>query len=170
MIEVTYFRGEHQGGTKEYHLYVFRARKTGKALLVKRWGKIGADGQVKVERIGREDDAFDKALKERAAKGYDMRRQTLPSSASGVVESVNAALLILPISTRRSFFNSDLAHLDPDTYDATARGTYDPMASDRDKLRAEMEAKAREEAEAERRAEELAEAEHMKSNPFYGMF
>lgn len=75
-IEEAY--GDHQGGSKFYHL--IRFEHDGAALLLQRWGKIGTTGQFKIgtgtpQEIDRE---FAKIEREKAgAKGY--RLETIQS-------------------------------------------------------------------------------------------
>lgn len=171
MIEVTHYKGVHQGGTKEYSIYLFYSQKTKKALLVRRWGKVGADGQVKVESPdGNGNKALDALLDERRAKGYDMRLAAHLTGTATVYDSVEDALAVLPRQHRRTFYISQLSRLDPDRFDAKLSGNFDPMAGDRDKVRQELEdARAQKEREIALREAEESDA-ILKSNPFYGMF
>lgn len=166
MFELTHFNGVHQGGTKEYSLYVIFSRKTSKSLLIKRWGKTGADGQMKIEVQNNDGSAaLDKELNERRKKGYDMRKKATTS-----FPSVRAVLEELPRTHRRSFFNNQLAHLDPETYDLTDRKSFDPMQTERDQMREKMEAEAKKQAEVEAKAAAAAEQDELKSHPNFGMF
>ncbi|NKX37665.1 WGR domain-containing protein [Rhodobacteraceae bacterium R_SAG4] len=165
MFSLTHYQGVHQGGTKEYSLYLIENTSTGKSLLVKRWGKLGADGQIKIEQTTGKADALNTALKERMGKGYDMRSQGLKT-----FQTVKDALQVLPRSHQRSFFNNQLHHLDPDNFSLSERGSFDPMADERDKLRAQMEAQAAQEKEAQAKAAAEAERAELENNPLFGMF
>lgn len=173
MIEVTHFYGVHQGGTKDYHLYLLFSKKTGKHIIVKRWGKTGTDGQAKVE-LGSGDGStlLDKWLKERASKGYDMRPEPVPlapgkSSYDSAIEALEANL---PRSIARNLTNAQVAKLDPSHAGGSGGSTYDPLAAERARLTEEMQ-KAAAEAQAQAQAAEKAAADEiLKSNPLYGMF
>lgn len=172
MIEVTHYYGVHQGGTKDYHLYLFASQKTGKHIIIKRWGKTGSDGQSKIELNGGSGEKqLDTWLKERAAKGYDMRRNNSQPLGKSSYRTVQEALEDnLPRSVMRSLTNAQVAQLDPDHAGGTGGSAYDPLASQRDKMRSEME-RAAKAAEEKREAEERAASDEMlKSNPYYGMF
>lgn len=162
MIEVTHYYGIHQGGTKDYHLYLLSSLATNKHILVKRWGKTGSEGQSKLEMgMGLGDKALDKALNERKNSGYDMRPQPPMSSYASIKLAIENAL---PRSIQRTFTNAQLATLDP-SHDSD-KSPFDPLAEERDAVRKTLEAAA----EAKRLAEEAESEEILKSNPIYGMF
>ena len=119
MIEVTHYTGRHEGGTKEYHLSLLFSTATRGALLIKRWGKIGTDGQVKVELAkGTGQEELNKLLRDRSRNGYDMR---LVSSNSGRMPDVPTALAsVLPSKLRSAVTAAQAKTLDPNL-------DYDPM-------------------------------------------
>lgn len=172
MIEVTHFYGVHQGGTKKYHLYLFHSPTTGNYLLAKRWGKVGTEGQVKIEALGLAGKrSLNKALNEQQSSGYDMRLDETLSKAYG---SVVEALQVIPLKHRSAFYINQLAHLDPVRYSKDSRDMNDPLKDERDAKFGESVREATEAAEAARKATALLEAEQeaaeLKSNPFFGMF
>lgn len=168
-IEVTHYRGVHQGGTKEYSLILFFSPKTKRALLVKRWGKVNADGQVKIETCtGTGDAELNKALSERSGKGYDMQ---LDKGLTGPHPTVDEAIeKSLARSHRSSFYKNQLALLDPKSFSTDDRKAYDPFEADRAAARESAEAKARAEQEAAAAAQRAADEAAMESNPIFGMF
>jgi hypothetical protein len=109
---------------------------------------------------------LDAALRERGAKGYDMRR--VPEKDKH--DSVSDALSVLPRSIQRSLSNAQLSVLDSRNYDTSDKSAYDPMAGDRSKLRKGIEDSQREEAELRNAAEKAAETDALKANPVFGMF
>jgi predicted DNA-binding WGR domain protein len=163
MIEVTHYYGIHQGGTKDYHLYLLYSKATKKHILVKRWGKTASEGQAKLEMGGGNGDAqLNGALKDRAKSGYDMRSQTLIGQEFPTV--VAAFDAVLPKSVQRAFSNAQIAALDPG-HDAN-KAAFDPLADQREEMRKKLE----EAAEAKRAADEAEGDAILKSNPIYGMF
>lgn len=166
-ISVTRYDGQHKGGTKEYSLYLMYSSVTQKALLVKRWGPVGATGQIKIELThGDGDKEFRAALKERQSKGYDMR----------VGPSNNFSDLSSAISTTfqghhaRQFYANHLKHLDPSVDGGGANGSFEPLAESREKLMEKMRREAEAKAAAERAEIAAREEQEMKSNPLFGMF
>lgn len=163
MIEVTHYYGIHQGGTKDYHLYLLHSKMTKKHILVKRWGKTGSKGQSKLEMgAGSGQSQIDTALKDRAKSGYDMRHQPLREKEFSTV--VAAFEAVLPKSIQRAFSNAQIAALDPG-HNAN-KASFDPLAEQREEMRKKLE----EAAEAKRLAEEAESDAILKSNPIYGMF
>src|SRR6185312_14676913 len=63
MFKIRTLLRKHTGGTKEYHL-VSIVRKDGRSLVINRWGKTGAWGQMNVSRHGT-DYAAQRALQEK---------------------------------------------------------------------------------------------------------
>lgn len=163
MIEVTYFYGVHQGGTKDYHLYLFQS--SGHALIIRRYGKLGTDGQIMQEGVEpkKASAAFNKLLKERSSKGYDMRPQTVTNPK---VHTAAEAIALLPRKQQSSITNYHIARLEG--RDPTGeRGSYDPLAAERD---ASIGRELRERAAAEAKAQQLAELNALQSNPNFGIF
>lgn len=81
---------EHEGGTKDYDLWILGVDK--KALVIKRWGKIGATGQVQVkpyDSFYTAENVLDKEITNRRKKGYrtiaDIQNDY---DASQIVESI----------------------------------------------------------------------------------
>jgi predicted DNA-binding WGR domain protein len=165
MFNVTHYYGVHKENTKDYHLYLIEAPKTG-ALLVKSWGKRGTTGQCKVELAGNASSGqrlLNQALSERASKGYDMRVMTV--SGGGAYSDLAAALAVLPAAHQRSITNAQLSVLDPDSYSQTDKSPFDPLKAQRE----DMVRKA--ERQDTTSAAEKAEADQiLKSNPIFGMF
>lgn len=166
MIEVTHYYGVHQGASKDYHVYLFFSKATNATISVKRFGKKDSNGQVKIELVrGNGDVLLDKALKERAKKGYDMRLQPGRQFTTAA-----EALKVLPPQHQRSISNAQLATIDPLNHSAGDKSSHDPIAEQRAGMVAEMQRKAREEQEAQAKAQAEEEQEALKSNPMYGMF
>lgn len=168
-IEVTHYYGVHQGGTKDYHVYLFTGPNKDHALLVKRYGKTGTDGQMLYEvfpshKAGH--DAFDRMLKERSKKGYDMRRQAMSARERATPEE---AIALLPLRHRSSFKNFELQKLVTAT-GSTVTGTHDPLAAERAKLVQQLQEEAERDRAAKAQQEALAEQQMLQSNPMFGMF
>lgn len=161
MIEVTHFYGVHQGGTKDYHLYYFTMKGDGRGLLVKRWGKLGADGQAKIEMGG--TSTLNAALNDRSKSGYDMRNITTGAEASGTYADVASAIAMLPRAHQRAFSNAQLSILDPTTYSSSDKSAFDPLAA----ARADQ-AKVVQVSQDE--IDKASSHEELKSNPMFGMF
>lgn len=162
-IEVTHYYGVHNGGTKDYHLYHFRGPK--RSLIIKRYGKVGTDGQMlKSDNATGQvsNDAFEKLLSERRKKGYDMRRMTQTSAR---FDSMTDAIKVLPMVHQRMLDNSLIASINGDSIKGQ-KGQFDPLAEERAKLVAEMQASAAE----QEKANEMAEMAALRANPNFGMF
>jgi predicted DNA-binding WGR domain protein len=78
-LKVTKRSFDHRGGTKEYHtLLIAASNGDERGLLVKRWGKTGAWGQLQF--IGgdttRVTAEYDKVIREKSGRGYSPTKQT----------------------------------------------------------------------------------------------
>lgn len=64
----------HRSGTKEYHLLLIQNGHTGTGVLVNRWGKAGAWGQMKTEKGSTNDCAknYSAKLHEKESRGYNI--------------------------------------------------------------------------------------------------
>lgn len=66
-------KAKHKGGTKFYEVTRLFNDYTHSSLVIFRWGKVGAIGEIKVERYTTSvegDRAFDKKVKEKTNGGY----------------------------------------------------------------------------------------------------
>lgn len=66
---------DHRGGTKSYHLAWISCEETGKSILMKRWGKKGAFGQLQVLTFGNSLGAWHAAqqmIGEKRRGGYEV--------------------------------------------------------------------------------------------------
>lgn len=75
MINIKHSYWLHQGGTKDYDLYHVYSDDTHTSLLIKRWGKVGAPGQVMKEIIDSDKGIRKMRMEEdkRRKKGYRER-------------------------------------------------------------------------------------------------
>lgn len=161
-IDFTHYHGVHQGGTKDYNLYLLSNKALGSksSLLIKRWGKTGTTGQCKVEVVpGTGEGSLSAALRDREKNGYDMRHQS--TSANNI--SIESALSLLPPTHARSVTNAQLAVLDPASFSPSDRSPFDPLAAQRSV-----------EIEKAKKAAAMSEQEEidaiLKANPNFGMF
>lgn len=67
---------DHQGGTKSYH-FVFIRNNDGYGLLIKRWGKKGAFGQMEVLEGPLAEDIWRRTLKDKQKRGYSIETERL---------------------------------------------------------------------------------------------
>ena len=73
MIEITKMTFTHDGGTKNYDIFLVKCPETSMGAVIRRWGKIGSFGQVKcdvfTDTAAQRD--FVTQTKKRAARGYN---------------------------------------------------------------------------------------------------
>lgn len=67
----------HNGGTKDYDIWIISNQFTNRAILVRRWGKVGATGQTKINdfvHINQASKYADKIIKDKTspASGYQI--------------------------------------------------------------------------------------------------
>jgi predicted DNA-binding WGR domain protein len=160
--KVTHYYGVHQGGTKDFHIYVITGPNEKHGLVIRRFGKTSTDGQSKVDVVNSHaatKTMLDKLLKERAKNGYDMR---FNAQTSGNFDTANEALSVMPVRHQSNLAQFYVEKLTAEP-SSSVTGTYDPLANER--------ANVLQEALADRLARESAEeAEALKSNPMFGMF
>lgn len=83
----------HQGGTKSYHLHLIQAA-SGNCVVINRWGKTGALGEMKIETFDspiKAQRAFDRKETEKTRKGYRQdtpARETTAKDSSELVKAV----------------------------------------------------------------------------------
>lgn len=153
---------QHRGGTKEYHLLLVANSENGKGLLVSRWGKTGAWGQMKTEK-GTESDAtraFHAKFDEKSTRGY----RTTADKTDGV-HTYEEAAKIIGMTYWPQLGAHNLEHVFPgvdtagvrEAKPATWKETKDGKWERDDKPEHSMPSKD----------DELAEA---KSNPNWGLF
>lgn len=164
MIETTIYKGVHQSGTKEYWLYFFQSTGTKNALLVRRWGKAGAEGQAKSETFlgDKANRRFNAALKDRESNGYRMER--MRGIEPELQLSITDAIEVVPPRHQSNIYLRDLNTVDP-----TVRGSggfYDPLATKREEL-VENIRQTNEEIAAQAKVADLQE---MQTLPTFGMF
>lgn len=164
---------QHKGGTKSYFLTLI-TNADGETILIKRWGKVGALGQCKVEQYSHENDgqkAYADAQRERARKGYVAGREdTLTVEDSGKLITAIGRTVYPMVGARA------LKHLDP-ALDTT--GVRDPEATqDEDgnftgrqaRVDTDMLDKIKREEERKEREAQNAVQQHYAANPLFGRF
>ncbi|WP_062120595.1 WGR domain-containing protein [Aureimonas sp. AU40] len=67
---------DHKSGTKDYHVYSICCAETKRSILIKRWGKVGAFGQIDVQTFDTNEGAvneFWKVVRSKTTprKGYE---------------------------------------------------------------------------------------------------
>lgn len=161
----------HKGGTKDYFLTLI-VNATGQAVVIRRWGKKGATGQVTVKKFdngGLAETDFQKELTKRqsGSKGYQIE-----DSKTLTVESQSQ----LPLMVGRTVFpqmgGSNVKHIDPG-YDVTGMREPESNRDDDDNFvgntprHVSVDPAVVEKLEQEKREREL---DSMRSNPKFGRF
>ncbi len=169
---------DHRGGTKSYHATKVTAQG-GNSLVILRFGKTGAFGQVKVDMhdlASRADKAFEKKIDEKMKKGYavDPKHDPKPQDASDFEELRR----LIGRATIGKLGPNHLSHIDPSLDTTGVREAELPRYDENGHLDKETQAeKARRLEEEKRKArEELKrrEEEEFKTayadNPNFGAF
>lgn len=162
---------EHRGGTKDYTFYFFQTADN-KALIVKRWGKVGSQGQFQVHKyndVGQAQKDFATFQSERLRKGYT-RELAIPSAISDANGAKTAVgrFNVAPIGA------DAWTHIDP-SFDTTGMKPADPPTRDEEGNFLGRPATRRVpiDEEATRLAAEAKAAEERKeleSHPLFGKF
>ena len=120
---------DHQGGTKSYHLHLIQ-NGDGKCVVINRWGKTGAIGEMKFEMFDSPvaaERAFARKETEKTRKGYRQTNATREATANSQTELVKAIGTV--------YFNkmgaSMVKHLDP-SFDTTGMREMDGPDWDED--------------------------------------
>jgi predicted DNA-binding WGR domain protein len=161
---------DHQGGTKSYHLHMIEAAN-GHCVVINRWGKTGAFGEVDIKTFDspvKANRAFDKKENEKTRKGYSQvgsTRETTAADASELVKAVGMAVF-------NKMGAAAVKHLDP-TFDTTGMREADPPQYDEEtgrKLDTARRANLDELMRQQKAAEEAAVLEAYAANDLYGRF
>ncbi len=160
---------EHRSGTKEYHLLLIENSLAQKSVLVNRWGKAGAWGQMKTERGTAYDMAqsYRTKLNEKEGRGY-----RVVSSKPFTASSVEEAKTMIGINYWAQIGADNLQHVFPgvdttgvrESKPAVWKETPDGKYERDDKPEYSMP------TEEDRREEERQKVEEQKQNPNWGMF
>lgn len=152
----------HRSGTKEYHLLLVKNSANGRGILVNRWGKAGAWGQMKTEKNTEANSAnsFTSKVNEKEARGYNIYADKIEEAAN-----VEEAKSIIGMTYWPQLGAANLEHVFPgvDTYGvreakpAAWKETQDGKWERDDKPEHSMPSKE----------DEVAEA---KTNPNWGLF
>lgn len=174
-ILITKYDMPHKGGTKAYSL-IFASNADEQAILIYRWGKIGALGQMLVEKhdtLASARQAYDKELRQRERKGYEIGR---PISATATNQAELAAAIGRAVIAK---IGADaLRFLDADA-DTTGMREPDKVTVDEDgnflgkaaPRKVEVDLKEVERLKAQKAADEKAALDAaFANNPRFGMF
>jgi len=87
----------HEGGTKDYDLHIVRNSASNRAVLVRRWGAVGLEGQVMTKTFGHYNQARAYAQKIindkiRPVKGYDVQGDSFKESEHQTLEHAESVL------------------------------------------------------------------------------
>lgn len=160
-----------RGGTKDYNFTLVETADN-KALIIKRWGKVGAAGQFQIhayDDVGAANQALSQFNKERVNKGYRLNesKDRPIAGQSDLVAGIGRA--VFP-----KIGASAVKHIDPG-FDTSGMGELDANTYDEDgnwlsknavrRATVDQEAMARDKA-----AREAAERKELESHPLYGMF
>jgi predicted DNA-binding WGR domain protein len=163
----------HRSGTKEYHLVLVSNAK-GHGLLIKRWGKAGAWGQLQMalyKSATATQAAFDKMRATKESRGYSIEvghQHTESTDLAGFQKNLGAQYMP-EIATHMAYITGD-GETDEDYVLLTGLEDDDlPKTADMVKVAQEREAKKRAEREEAKRQKEKEEAD-LKANPLWGMF
>lgn len=102
----------HKGGTKEYHLHEIVDLANNRSVLIKRWGKVGSFGQIKVEYgdIAAMSEIVIAITRDKRANGYDISTKMEEREATSFAD--------LPGKVGRALFpkigKEALSFIDPD--------------------------------------------------------
>lgn len=118
---------DHQSGTKQYHLMLIQ-NAGGKCVVINRWGKTGAFGEIKADCYGTVQQAereFEKKERAKTRNGYS------PTGPSKSVEAPNAGELsrTIGIAAFNKMGANAVSHLDPG-YDTSKMRDADPNRLD----------------------------------------
>lgn len=160
---------DHQGGTKSYHLHLIQAAN-GNCVVINRWGKTGAIGEMKIEMFDspvKAQRAFDKKETEKTRKGYRQNgpaREATAKDASEIVKAVGNV-----------YFNkmgaTAVQHLDP-AFDTSGMREVDSPQWDEDGNKLDSSRKVDPAAvrAAQLAAEKEAAEKAYSENDLYGRF
>jgi hypothetical protein len=182
-MRVETWHGDHQSGTKSYTI-IYLHCDDGSTVLINRFGKVSAGGQVSVQTAGDLEKICQKKVREKQGGGYDLRR-----SEESVLSEAELVLLIKR-DTSSSIADTIRSHAEfrravSDTFYAPSSSSTETwsdkqkrearekdrrMASERATMMAELEIRNREEAAARVIAQKIDDDERMKSNPLWGRF
>ena len=168
-MKVTSETLEHGGGTKAYHIYSVQTAD-GPTLVIYRWGKVGAFGEIKTEQhphAAAARDAMEKKRRSKESNGYREKAFTPEKK----VEDVAALRGALGLALFEKIGKTNLNFLDPDI-DTSRMRDVDPPSYDEDGNKLDNARKAdlsrQLAAEAERKRKEVAAT--LAAHPDFGRF
>jgi predicted DNA-binding WGR domain protein len=161
---------DHQAGTKSYHLHLIEAAN-GHCVVINRWGKTGAFGEMKVETYDSPiaaRKAIDKKENEKTRKGYRQVGAARETSAEDVSELVKA----IGMAPFNKMGATAVEWLDPDFDTSGMREADGPQYDEETGRKLDTARKANiEEARAEARRREVETAQQAYAeNELYGRF
>lgn len=102
---------EHEGGTKDYSMLLVTSKATGNTVLVRRWGKVGAQGQCKTHTFNhiRQGNSYvDKVIKGKGDNGYAITRDTsVNADTADLASSTTAELINMMTPTDKMWIGLD---------------------------------------------------------------
>lgn len=161
---------DHRGGTKSYHLMLIQANN-GKCVVINRWGKTGAFGEMKVktfDSVPAAEKAFSKKEREKTGKGYSQTGASRETTAADGSE--------LPRSIGLAVFNkmgaAAVKHLDPGFDTSGMREADNPQYDEETgrKIDTARKADLAELMAAQKAAEEETAKQAYADNPIFGRF
>nr|AJW30269.1 hypothetical protein pLM21S1_p151 [Sinorhizobium sp. LM21] len=161
---------DHRGGTKSYHLVLIEAAN-GNCVVINRWGKTGAFGEMKVETFDspiKAQKAWDKKEREKTGKGYAQKGGTRERSVAETSELPK----IVDAMTFNKMGASAVKHLDPFFDTSGMREADDPQYDEETgaKLDTARKADLSDAIEAKRIADAEKAARAYDDNDLYGRF
>lgn len=110
---------EHNGGTKDYDVVLLVNDVTGRTLMIRRWGRVGADGQFKVMQFAHKLSAHrytQKIVSDKTERGYEVQECELTISEQGI-ENLNYIATSTNITLEKAGVTAaDLKHIGIDIY------------------------------------------------------
>lgn len=112
---------EHNGGTKDYDVVLLVNDVTGRTLMIRRWGRVGADGQFKVMQFGHRLAAYrytQKIVSDKTAHGYAVQESAITVSEQDIVNLDFIATSIVITLEKAGVTAADLRHIGIDIHNS----------------------------------------------------
>ncbi|MDE4297067.1 WGR domain-containing protein [Phaeobacter gallaeciensis] len=142
---------DHKGGTKSYHITKV-TNQNGKSLVIYRWGKTGAFGEVmteKFESASAADKAFEKKLGTKMKGGYSPDAQHDPMPVD--VNDFDGLRKKLGRPTMARLGPDHISHIDGDVDTSGVKDAETPRIGEDGRLNPQAEAEKRKRLEEEKR-------------------